>query len=1037
MFDQNAAHGTVSISFVYIRPKGTNSALSTRIPYPSSFESLMRTAHRLFDGMMNVASLFTEDGHRVRSLDDLTPGASILVSNCEEDMASPRRNPPSPIMRTKRQIMSTDSFALLFGTDGPQANVQDMSESEPKTFSFADKTTPANEPRPKPKFVSRRQKAKAEEQKRAEERQQQREEPEENQADSDQKRIRLVIRPKPRASDVDESGSEVEQKKGPTITIKKVNRADQSEPSAAPEDVASTSEASSKGIRLVRKYTDDRRGESASQRSKSREPEYSTELFSELDYDAELTESEDRTSSQMFTQSGEDESSRHHHRKGPHCRLQSKPRIQRMIEEDERREEEANEQRRAEEARLSEQQSLEKEDTEGSHKRRRGHHHHKSRKVEGATESEMSAEITTQDWNEEEEIREEPKRKQRRHKHKKRGQAISESMTSNVMADDAGNEESGQVTSESAHRKRKSSHHHHSSQKRDSGSGSELASNLEHHDLEASISANLELDASEPAKRDGESASDYLTESEDETRSRKYISSVKSKSTNRDAESVSSRSSMKRSEQQAARTPTVGKGYGQPKKTTPTFGGRNQQARSNTSTPVRTEDETTPSRRRTPVKREVHPEKLRELFRSVIGETSMEEKVGTALENIPVYQESLEVIPTVEEQQRTAWYAKLLEFAATQGLEPLGEDIYGIDDMIGRARCLLMNGRFNAGDGFGHRQNIGIIGPRKSGKSTFLRLLADEALVDLAATGEWKKTFVFILDWTKISPIAQDFAEFYHGMVAVTCQHLQWQRPHLAKHLSMIQKYFNSVTSLKNSPKFTKAFMVDDDTRVLSINLQKISDRMSSLWNDPTALVQWITSVIRFPIEIAKAFGFSKTLMIMDHVDTADVILSGLTDPFIESKEVVCLLDVIKFTIKSVNFIMACQDQSHFYAVLPSSTEDNTTNLNDHIELVSMIGLVPEPDDNRQFVINLVGVVAPIPFTVDTCGGVPSYLQIWEELNAMYDELEASEDDKEEKQVMLNVHVQEIMKLFFIPEDDEKRYEVEHVRRTTKNAKYK
>ena len=348
MFDQNAAHGTVSISFVYIRPKGTNSALSTRIPYPSSFESLMKTAHRLFDGMMNVASLFTEDGHRVRSLDDLTPGASILVSNCEEDMASPRRNPPSPVKGPKRQIMSTDSFALLFGTDSPQANVQDMSESEPKVFSFADKTTPTNEPRPKPKFVSRRQKARAEEQKRAAAVQQR--EAEENQADGDQKRIRLVIRPKPRASDVDESGSEVEQKKGPTITIKKANRADQSESSAAPEDAASTSEASSKGIRLVRKYADDRRGESASQKSKSREPEYSTELFSGLDYDAELTASEDRTSSQVLTQDGEDESSRHHHRKGPHCRLQSKPRIQRMIEEDERREEEAriaNEERMA------------------------------------------------------------------------------------------------------------------------------------------------------------------------------------------------------------------------------------------------------------------------------------------------------------------------------------------------------------------------------------------------------------------------------------------------------------------------------------------------------------------------------------------------------------------------------------------------------------------------------------------------------------------------------------------------------------------
>lgn len=1079
MFDQNAAHGTVSISFVYIRPKGTNSALSTRIPYPSSLESLMKTAHRLFDGMMNVASLFTESGQRIRSLDDITPGMSILVSNCEEDMSSPRRNPPSPVIRKKRQIMSTDSFALLFGTDGPQSNVQDMNEAEPKTFSFADNTTPTKEPRQKPKFVSRRQKAKAEEQKRAAERQQrQAEELERQSQDGDQKRIRLVIRPtKAKTADAEEAETS-ETKRAPTITIKKAFRSphvDQTDSSATHEDTESASETNTKGIRLVRKITNDKRSqasETRSHKSFSMEPsEYSTELLPEPGSDEDVLASEERLSGQ--NEETEPGHKRKKEREGPHCRLQSKPRIQRLIEEEERRAEEerkAEEERMSEEARLLEQESSESkntEDTEG-HKRRKRNRGHRHKTTEDALTASEPSTVTNEgddEATEESENRRKGRHSHRRHKsHTKTDSEIS-TTTQEVEADeeeDAIDEVKKELSesdlstatleevtadeeeerTEKRQRKRRTKHHKHG---RKHQSISESTASAKQNSRTGS-SALFALAASASGKDKEESDSDYLSESDDDdqlTKSQASIASTKSKSETqhkdtesvsskasvasaksksetqrRDNESISSKASMARDES-GAKTPTALRGTEQAK----------------TPTPGRSGEGRTPSRR-TPVKREANPEKVREVFRSLIGENSIEEKIGTALENLPVYQDSLEVIPTIEEQQRSAWYAKLLEFAATQGLEPLGDDIYGIDDMIGHARCLLMNGRFNTGDLFSHRHNIGIVGPRKSGKSTFLRLLTDEVLVDLAATGEWKKTFVFILDWARLAPVAQDFEAFYHGMVALVCQMLQWQRPHLSKYLSMIQKYFDSVTSLKNSPKFPKAFTVNEETRALSINLQKISDHLSSLWNDPTALVQWITSVIRFPIEISKAFGFAKTIMIMDHVDTADVTLSGLSDPFIESKEIVCLVDVIKFTSKNVNFIMACQDQGHFYSVLPSPTDDDSTNLTDQIELVSMIGLVPDPEDDRQIVINLVGDVASIPFTVDTCGGIPSYLQVWEELNAMFDDLEADEENREEKQIMLNVNVQEIMKLFFVPADNvERRFEVESVRRTTKKSK--
>ena len=198
-------------------------------------------------------------------------------------------------------------------------------------------------------------------------------------------------------------------------------------------------------------------------------------------------------------------------------------------------------------------------------------------------------------------------------------------------------------------------------------------------------------------------------------------------------------------------------------------------------------------------------------------------------------------------------------------------------------------------------------------------------------------------------------------------------------------------------------------------------------------MVSWVTNVLTLPNEMAKAFGFTKTISILDHVDTADVMISGRPEPFTESRDILCLIDIVKFVAMNDNYIMACQDQSRFYATLPSLSDDTNCNLIDYIELVSMIGIVPYADD-RQFMVEFAPDRLLYTLTVDACGCIPSYLQLWEELNRLYDEMELKEDDevKEEERLIFNSHMQHAMQILFGQAGD--AFEVMSARRTTRNS---
>jgi hypothetical protein len=371
------------------------------------------------------------------------------------------------------------------------------------------------------------------------------------------------------------------------------------------------------------------------------------------------------------------------------------------------------------------------------------------------------------------------------------------------------------------------------------------------------------------------------------------------------------------------------------------------------------------------------------------------------LEQLPESSDALKQLPFWEQQQLLWWYQRVL----AQELPELDDSSYGVNEMIGQARCLLLEHRLSVS----HRLNIGILGPKLSGKSTFLRVLYNELLLELIATETWKKTFVLVLDFASVAAFVANFVECYRTIVSATFRELRWQRPQLAPHLPIIQAYFESIPLQEYVPPIEKLLRRDELKKPLAADLQGFANELFKVWHQPDALLSWLGNVFLFPRHIAEILGFTKVIVVIDHFDAADVTLIPESTPFPDSPTSISLYDVLKVLLSSVNYIVAAQNESDFCGLLPSGTPELNIDLGGTISLCSTVGLIaPCPDESEQFILTFADDPAPFTLTAAMCGGAPGYLRLWNEFAELASEVESDEDE-----LILLASAQELLGLLF------------------------
>lgn len=410
---------------------------------------------------------------------------------------------------------------------------------------------------------------------------------------------------------------------------------------------------------------------------------------------------------------------------------------------------------------------------------------------------------------------------------------------------------------------------------------------------------------------------------------------------------------------------------------------------------------------------------------ALIEENAPSDKIGEMADKLEDWQKSfLKVVEPIEQQQKIMWYKSMMHILEEQKLGQANdsESIAYYQEMVTKAREVLLSHRFAYPAGTNYRFKIAITGLDLSGKSTFLSVFAQQYLLELAASNEWKHTFIFPVDTANIASMFDDLASLYNEIVEITFSALSVQKPLLIPYADSLTHAFLSVIS--GTAILPKSFLLDPDFRTIIPELQQFLDIVSDCWQDPAAMEPFIVNTFLFPYFISKIFGFQNFTVIADHFDLSDVTTSP-APPFIESNENVFMSAMFKSLLSRANYIVSGKHSTPFVELL-TIDEQSHSGTYQMIEMVSTLHIVDYNDeDSYKFTVAFESSEdPPLQLSSRYMGGCPIFLEKWEEITEKAKKIEHDSnseeedaDDIEEQKLELNNLVQGLLKLVMVSSD--------------------
>ena len=389
-------------------------------------------------------------------------------------------------------------------------------------------------------------------------------------------------------------------------------------------------------------------------------------------------------------------------------------------------------------------------------------------------------------------------------------------------------------------------------------------------------------------------------------------------------------------------------------------------------------------------------------------------KLKEALKSLEDWQRQfIETAEPMEQEQLVNWYKQVMKLLAQQNLDVVDLGRFG-PSILEQAKNALSKHRFAYHDKASHVFRMAICGPRQSGKSTLMGVIARQAIIDMIASGDWKQTLVFAMDVSLLTHLFTDIKAFYRAIVQLSFQALAVQKPLIAQYAAGLVNAFESV--VEGNPLLPKPFVLSEDFRLIVPELKKIIDILSLCWNDPTALGPFMTNMFKLPMLLGDVFGFKRYFMIVDHIDAADVTLRP-SEPFTDTDSQVFIVELVKFMVTSSSFIVSCRDGSTLSNILANLNE-NSIDLNDGVEFLSTLDVVEPADTDKakEFVVSFDQEETPFTLKVTHFGGCAAYLEKWRDLMELADDIEkrdSKKDDCEEQKLFLNTSVQAVIRQLF------------------------
>jgi hypothetical protein len=291
--------------------------------------------------------------------------------------------------------------------------------------------------------------------------------------------------------------------------------------------------------------------------------------------------------------------------------------------------------------------------------------------------------------------------------------------------------------------------------------------------------------------------------------------------------------------------------------------------------------------------------------------------------------------------------------------------------------------RFHLSKSVSYRFMGAIVGPPLSGKSTLLGHCLDQFLLELTASGLWKSTFVLAMDVKVLVAFFGDVVTFYQKFTDHVLDACLKQKPLIKPDAANIRRQLRSVTEMRLP--LTGLHDYHD--------VDRIARELNLAWRDNGAFDVFMMHVFMLPVSLPRAFGFTSVALFVDNIEHADVSIPAQY-PFRTDQGYVFAVENLKIALRQANFIVSCQSVAALFAVL-GPLEESSVDLRPGLDVVTLYEATTDLGSRLRydFMLELQRDNAPVRVSVAMCGGIPTFLAAWDELNHTLFQLERTNKD--------------------------------------------
>ena len=279
-----------------------------------------------------------------------------------------------------------------------------------------------------------------------------------------------------------------------------------------------------------------------------------------------------------------------------------------------------------------------------------------------------------------------------------------------------------------------------------------------------------------------------------------------------------------------------------------------------------------------------------------------------------------------------------------------------------------------------------ITGGKGTGKTTLLNVARDELYLHIACCQLQKKLLVINIDGTDIRSNISDLLLTYAYFIDKTFDALVKSYPNITPYVGILKRHFISCLTSPTSPLLSQT-IID--------NFGRLTDKLNDLGRETNDAVHTkktsiiLSNAVAFPIMLAQIFQM-KPIFVIDNIDLTDVQLDA-DDEF-------CLAsDLLHFVLNMSSFIVACKNESDFYAIF-GATQD--ANILSRSIILPTADIVKTTDNNSKLLLTIEGAPKPVQMSFDICGGCPAFCRQWVEIQKLCGQAEKLRDEFEKEAEM-------------------------------------